>query len=184
MNVYSVRDINETCYGEVTAIEFCYRYDILGDGEAYFNWTVLILEDEENAPKFRIVDLYSIESRPSDLGGGTCISTNSDGVERQHCCDVQMLTSPFTLGANFAFGVTESPQGNTHDAQLLGFFPASMSPYNVVTVRLTNGQGLSVGSDVNRAPTVNEGLRLLWLIIGRSIDIVYICTQHGQALCY
>ena len=42
--VYHVGNLTENCHGEVTAIEYCYQYDSSGEGEAVFNWTVLILD--------------------------------------------------------------------------------------------------------------------------------------------
>ena len=46
LNIYHIDSLNEGCYGEVTAIEFCYRYNTTEDGEAIFNWTVLIMEND------------------------------------------------------------------------------------------------------------------------------------------
>ena len=49
-----VRNLTGKCQSEVTAIEYCYQYDISGEGEAVFNWIVLILDSEE-AGNFRIM---------------------------------------------------------------------------------------------------------------------------------
>ena len=144
----------------MTAIEYCYQYDNSGEGEAVFNWTVLILESEE-AGNFRITNIHIIESHPNSLNAENC----TGGTQRR-CCDTKSVNS-FILPANFAFGVTESPQGNTHGATLLGFHN-SLSQYSVNTVQLNrNAVILSVGSAVPRTPVVMRGLRMLWFVIGK-----------------
>ena len=45
IHIYRVQSLSAECYGEVTAIEFCYEYNPVGSGEPIFNWTVLILEE-------------------------------------------------------------------------------------------------------------------------------------------
>ena len=70
IHIYCVQSLSAECYGEVTAIEFCYEYDPAGSGEPIFNWTVLILE-ETNC--FTITRIISIESHPNSANGAICI---------------------------------------------------------------------------------------------------------------
>ena len=37
IHIYHVQNLNTECYGEVTAIEFCYEYNTIGLGEPVFN---------------------------------------------------------------------------------------------------------------------------------------------------
>ena len=104
---------------------------------------------------------YVIESRRS-AGSASC--TNSGG--QFTCCDVTDIES-FDLPMNFIFGVTESAQGNTHEATLLGFSDA-LSQYRVNSVLLVKaGLTLSVGSPIRNSPPVPRGLRMLWFVIGK-----------------
>ena len=162
INIYSVDSLNEDCSGEVTAIEYCYRYDVSGAGEAVFNWTVLILEDT-GAGNFRITNSYTIESRPDSSSSVTCTDVNSG---RKECCDVDQING-FNWPDNFVFGVTGPSQGNTHSATLLGYFD-TLPQYQVNTVLLNRaGLSVSVGSTVPSVPVVQRGLRMLWFVIGR-----------------
>ena len=163
INIYSVGSLNEDCSGEVTAIEYCYQYDVSGAGEAVFNWTVLTLEDTESS-NFRITNTYTIESRPDSLSSVTCADVNSG---RRDCCDVDQINGFGSLPDNFVFGVTGPSQGNTHGATLLGVHD-SVSQYLVNTVILSSaGQSLSVGSTLPSTPVVQRGLRMLWFVIGK-----------------
>ena len=159
LNIYTVGDLTE-CHGEVTAIEFCYQYNTMGVGESYFNWTVLILEDDGSSD-FRIADLYAVESCPGLLEDDSCTIVNTN---KRRCCDKKLLNTPFTLQTNFTFGVTESVQGN--NAQLLGFFD-TLAGHVVNTVQLSSGS-VSVGSTLPRAPVIDRGLRMLWFVVGKS----------------
>ena len=104
---------------------------------------------------------YVIESRRS-AGSESCTSSGGQNT----CCDVTDIEN-FDLPMNFIFGVTESAQGNTHRATLLGFFD-TLSPYMVDTVLLTKaGLTLSVGSTVPSSSPVQRGLRMLWFVIGK-----------------
>ena len=152
-----MRNLNEACSGKVTAIEYCYHYDVIRAGEAVqFNWTVLILEDD-GAGNFRITNSYTIESR-TDSGAA------SSG--RRTCCDIEQINS-FNLSVNFIFGVTGPCQGNTHNATLLGFAD-SLPQYQVDTVIQSRaGLSLSVGSRIRSAQVVQRGLRMLWFVIGK-----------------
>ena len=160
---YNLGSLNEDCSGEVTAIEYCYRYDVIGAGAAVFRWTVLILEDT-GASNFRITNTYTIESRPDSSSTVTC-GDGSNG--RKDCCDVDQINGFGNLPDNFIYGVTGPSQGNTHSATLLGYFD-SLSQYQVNTV-LQNSIGLSltVGSTVPNHHVAVGGLRMLWFVIGR-----------------
>ena len=171
VNVYSVDTLTDDCYGEVTAIEFCYRYTVSDDGEAdgqaYFNWTVFILEDDGSGP-FVINNIYTIESRPSLLNSASC---TDGGLFTRRCCDTQHIGT-FILSMNFAFAITESAQGNTHGAVLLGF-PDALPEYrvhNVIQLNkniFTNFDSLSVGSTLPRLQSLERALRFLWFIVGK-----------------
>ena len=116
INIYRVQTLNAECFGEVTAIEFCYRYSTTArPGEAVFNWTVLIFEE---TAIFTVTKIYILESRPGSLHGGECVDI---GGGRAECCDRQPAIDGFDLQNGFIFGVTESAQGNTAGASLLGF---------------------------------------------------------------
>ena len=163
INIYRVGSLNEHCSGEVTAIEYCYRYDVSGAGEAVFNWTVLILEDAGSS-NFRITNTYAIESRPNSSSSVNCGNVNSG---RKDCCDVDQINGFGNLPVNFVFGVTGSSQGNTHSATLLGFYDI-LQQYQVNTVLLNSaGHSLSVGSTLPSVPVDQRGLRMLWFVIGK-----------------
>jgi hypothetical protein len=146
----------------VNAIEYCYRYSTsAGSGQPTFNWTVLILEDSGN--DFIINSVYVILSRlPVDSENCT-----SDG-QLHTCCDRNDIEGFDLLTPNFAFGVIESAQGNTHGATLLGFIDA-LPQYQVDVLLLSRaGVTLSVGSTIIRnRPTVPRGIRMLWFVIGK-----------------
>jgi hypothetical protein len=154
INLYRVQNLNAECYGEVTAIEFCYRYNTGGPGEPVFNWTVLILE-ETNV--FTVTRIITIESHPDLLDGNSCMDAGE-------CCDREDISNFQTN--NFIFGVTESAQGNTHGATLLGFHD-SLNEYMVDTLLIpTTGLSISVGSTLTRPQSgVPRGLQLLWFMI-------------------
>ena len=164
INIYSVGSLNQDCSGEVTAIEYCYRYDVSGAGEAVFNWTVLILENAGSS-NFRITNSYIIESRPNSSSSVTCGAVSNG---RKDCCDVDQINGFGSLPENFVFGVTGPSQGNTHNATLLGFHDTSLSQYVVSTVHVSRGSlSLSVGSTVPSVPVIQRGLRMLWFVIGK-----------------
>ena len=98
------------------------------------------------------------------MGGASC-SSSGDEIT---CCDVTSING-FVFLMNFAFGVTESAQGNTHGATLLGYSD-SLFPYRVNAVFINRAEvSLSVGSTVRNSPTVQRGIRMLWFVIGKSI---------------
>ena len=163
VNIYSVGSLNQDCSGEVSAIEYCYRYDINGAGEAVFRWTVLILEDAGSS-NFRITNSYTIESRPNSSSSVNYCGAANSGTRK--CCDVDQING-FNLPDNFVFGVTGPSQGNTHNATLLGFHE-SLSQYVVSTVLLSSaGLSVSVGSTVPSVPVDQRGLRMLWFVISK-----------------
>ena len=144
----------------MTTIEYCYRYSTsAGSDQPTFNWTVLIVEDARN--NFVIISTYIIQSHGS-VSGASCTSSG----DQVTCCDRTNIES-FDLPVNFIFGVTESVQGNTHGATLVGYHGAL--PQYTVNAILINRAGLtlSVGSTIPSSPTVQRGLRMLWFVIGK-----------------
>jgi hypothetical protein len=153
----------------VTAIEFCYRYDTEGPGEPVFNWTVLILREETNV--FTITRIIAIESHPGLLesDGNSCMDAGGGRVD---CCDREDINSFIFQRHNinmYTFGVTESSQGNTHGATLLGFHD-SQNEYIVDTLTISvSGLNISVGSTVSRPGGAQRGLRQIWFVIGECL---------------
>ncbi len=167
INMYRVQNLNTMCYGEVTAIEYCYRYNTVALGDVVFNWTVLIIE-ETNI--LNVTKIYILESHPSSLSEEECRNIDE---EEAICCDRKDIES-FDLPMNFVFGVTESAQGNTAGATLLGFFDDAafnvQPDYVVSTIQIDKGQinTLSVGSTLSRpGGGLQRGLRMLWFVIGK-----------------
>ena len=156
----------------MTAIEFCYEYTVSGQGEAIFNWTVLILENSQGG-SFIITNLYVIGSRPDSLDSGSCMDTSNG--QRRRCCDVEPEISGFNLSVDFVFGVTGPSQGNTHSASLLGYHEA-LPQYGVDTVQLSSAAlSLSIGSIIPSVPLVQRSLRWLWLVTGKLMQCVKVC---------
>ena len=177
INIYRVGSLNGNCLGEVSAIEYCYQYTVSGQGEAVFNWTVLILDNLLSGTDLRITHLYTIDSRPDSLDDGAC--QNANGGAKRRCCDVEHI-SGFNLSVDFVFGVTESARGNTHSATLLGYHESGQPEYLVGT-QLQNKMGLSllVSSTVpGNALSQQRGLRMLWFVIGK----LNVCTSKLNAL--
>ena len=163
--MYRVQNLNADCTREaVTAIEFCYQYtDTVGPGEPVFNWTVVILE-ETNV--FTITRIIAIESHPNELDDNDC--TDGEEGKQVACCDREDISSfNFQRSDMFVFGVTESAQGNTYGATLLGIHE-SQAEYIVDTSTISaTGQNISVGSTLPRPGLTVRGLRLLWFVIGK-----------------
>ena len=99
------------------------------------------------------------------------------GIGQAECCDREYVSNFNFQTNNFVFGVTESTQGNTHGARLLGFFE-SQPEYIVHTLLIsTVGQTISVGSSLIRPNTgVQRGLRMLWFVLGKFIQWCAHCT--------
>ena len=166
LTMYRVQNLNADCTREaVTAIEFCYQYtDTVGPGEPVFNWTVVILE-ETNV--FTITRMMVIESHPNELDDNDCTNVGEGG--QVVCCDRKDISSfNFQRSDMFIFGVTESAQGNTHGATLLGVHE-SQAEYRVDTLMSSvDKQSISVGSTLPRPGSGDQrGLRLLWFVIGK-----------------
>ena len=159
LHIYRVPNLGTSCYGHVTAIEYCYRYSATAvTGQVIFNWMVLILKDAGS--NFVISSTYVIQSHGS-VGGASC--TNSG--DQVTCCDRTNING-FDLPQNFIFGVTESSQRNTAGATLLGFHD-SLPLYQVDVVLLNKAEvTLSVGSTIRNTPTTQRGIRMLWFVIG------------------
>ena len=157
--IYRVPTLAASCYGTMTAIEYCYRYSqaTAGSGQVTFSYTVLILEDVPGN-NFLINSTYTIQSRGS-VDSPHC---NRSG-DQVTCCDVTNIEN-FLLPSNFAFGVTFD-QGNTNGVTLLGFHASEYG----VDVELLNRAGLtlSVGSTITDGVTVLRGIRMLWFVIGK-----------------
>ena len=163
LNIYHLSDLEEACYGSVVEIEYCYQFNNTTEGPAVFNWTVLIFEQTQSSDFIvKIMDTIIIESCALYAN---CMSVPGQPLKEQ-CCDTTVVPE-FELSMNFTFGVTESAQGNTHDATLLGFHH---SQYRVNAIRLNKArQSLTIGSTVDLSGVSvepNSGLRMLWFIIG------------------
>ena len=161
--IYRVSNLNASCYGPVTAMEYCYRYSTAGSGQPMFNWTVFILEDT-GSNNFVINGTYVIQSRGS-MGSASCTSSG----DHVTCCDLTSISS-FDLPTSLTFGVIESIQGNTHEATLLGFHD-SLTQYRVSTIVFSRDglNYLSVGSslEIPDNSVYQGGLRMLWFVIGK-----------------
>ena len=163
--IYRVPNLDANCYGPVTAIEYCYRFNTstrAGSGPPTFNWIVLIFYDT-GGNQIVIHRMYFIQSRAS-----VTKCTFIAALGRVVCCDRTNINN-FDLPQNFIFGVAESAQGNTHEAKLLGYSSLLTSQYSVSTVVLTKaGLTLSVGSSINiPSGSMQTGLRMLWFVIGK-----------------
>ena len=161
--IYRISNLNASCYGPVTAIEYCYRYSIAGSGQPMFNWTVFILEDN-GSNNFVINGTYVIHSRGS-MDSASCTSSG----DQVTCCDLTSISS-FDLLTSLTFGVIESIQGNSHGATLLGFHD-SLAQYRVSTIVFSRDglNYLSVGSslEIPDNSVYQGGLRMLWFVIGK-----------------
>ena len=176
IRLHRVENLTVECTGEVTAIEYCYQYYSIEPGEAIFNWTVLFLKEESDS--FKITKVHSIESHPNSLPENDCQNdTRVPGTIR--CCDRENITS-FDLDLqmnDFIFGVTESAQGNTHNAALLGFH--SLPEYNVDTMLVSKAglmMNISVGYTLPKPSGARRGLHMLWFVIGKSAGIINTAT--------
>ena len=173
--IFRASNLAASCYGPVTAIEYCYRYSTTaGSGQATFNWTVLILED--TGSNFVIDSIYDITSR-LPISSENC---TNDGQLRRTCCDRTDIEGFDLSIPNFAFGVTELAQGNTHEVTLLGFSDA-LPQYSVNAILFARADViLSIGSTISNRPTMQSGIRMLWFVSGKhqysnttDHDIVY-----------
>ena len=109
-----------------------------------------------------ISHIFAIQSRGS-ADGARCTTSSAQVT----CCDRTDIDR-FDLPINFIFGVTESAQGNTAGASLLGFHD-SLPEYQADVVLLNRAevsQRLSVGSTIPSRSTATRGIRMLWFAIG------------------
>ena len=167
--IFRTPNLDSNCYGLVTVIEYCYRYNGHSDQVIQFNWTVLILEDEGD--NFVINRTYYIQSLGS-MGGANCTS----GIPRPGqttCCDKTYING-FNLLTNFIFGVTESAHGNTPGpTTLLLGYSNSQTRYWVDTIQIVKaGLTLSEGSTIpsRLSPgTIQRGVRMLWFVVGKHL---------------
>ena len=116
LHIHCVSNLDASCYGPVTAIEYCYRYSTTaGSGQVTFSSIVLILEDTGN--NFMINSTYNIQSR------GSVDSPHCDNSGDQvTCCDVTNIIEKNYPAIKFYLGVITSAQGNTPGVTLLGFY--------------------------------------------------------------
>ena len=176
LHIYNLSDeLSASCYGRVIAIEYCYQFDP-GEGPTFFNWTVLILKETDHSDGFNIRDIITIENCEPDA-----TSCRSD---QPLCCDMIDIES-FDLyisdSQNFIFGVTESAQGNTAGAALLGF-PDSLPRYQVDVLLFNRADvNLSIGSTIKNKSPVLRGIRMLWFVIGKltftTSRVIILCTH-------
>ena len=179
IHLYRVHNLSTECTGEVTAIEYCYQYYSNLTGEAVFNWTVLFFGKEREG--FEITRIDNVESHPSSLPESDC-RVDTSVPETLTCCDRKSIPS-FPLDPqmnNFIFGVTESAQGNTHNASLLGFH-SSLVQYRVDTMIVSKAgiqNDISVGYALPRPSVAKRGLLMLWFVIGKLVLVYKIryCT--------
>ena len=168
--MYGVHNLSTECTGEVTAMEYCYRYYSNVRGEVVFNWTVLFFNDSRE--RFEITRIDNIESRPSSLSINDCwADTSVPGTVK--CCDRKNISNfildPQMALNDFTFGVTESAQGNSHNTTLLGFH-SSLVQYCVDTVIVSKAgiqNDISVGYALPRPGVAKRGLLMLWFVIGK-----------------
>ena len=154
IHVYRVPNLRNSCYGRVTAIEYCYRYaPTAGVGQFNFNWTLMFFQ--EAGSNLVINDIYVLQSLGS-TGGATCRSGNGF----MDCCD--MTNVSFDLPRDFIFGATESAQGNTHFDELLAFDDITVSDKWELN---KGGLTLSEGSTVPTLPTLVRGILMLWFVV-------------------
>ena len=126
-------------------------------GQATFNWMILILKD--TGSNFEISRINVIQSYGS-VNDASCKVSG----EQVMCCDRTSINR-FDLSQNFSFGVTESSQGSTAGATLLGFSD-SLPQYQVDVVLINRAEvTLSVGSNIRNRPTTKRGIRMLWFVI-------------------
>ena len=162
LHIYHLSELDESCYGRVIAIKYCYQFNDT-TVPAAFNWTVLILEDRlSDHNNFEVIDTITIESCESDTT--SCRS----GQPWPPCCDmINIENIDLVIEQKFTFGVIKSAQGNTAGATLLGF--ADALPQYQVDVVLINRVGLtlSVGSTIRNRSPAQRGIRMLWFVIGK-----------------
>ena len=78
------------------------------------------------------------------------------------CCDRTSIEGFDLSTPDFAFGVVESAQGNTHGATLLGFSDA-LPQYRVNALLFARAEVTqSIGSTIRNRSTVPRGIRMLW----------------------
>lgn len=171
--MHRVQNLTDGCHGEVTAIEYCYRYYHSPElGDAAFNWTVLFFIEE--GERLKITRIDNIESRPNSLPKSDC-QIDIPGTVK--CCNREIITS-FDLGPHmngFIFGVTEAAHGNTRNAALVGFH-SSLLEYNIDTMIVSKAglqNNISVGYTLPRTSGGQTlGLQMMWFVIGKSADTI------------
>ena len=164
LNIYSVPSLNHNCDGQVTGIEYCYCYRTNGQETTIrFNWTLLVLSEAGQGsgglPTFTIIDYYNIESHmhsgPGE-SGENCVCNWTDILD-------------FDLPEEkFAFAVTESAIGNSHEAALQRSHD-TVASLRVYTTEQTPPVSLSRGSSFMASTTARLlGLPYLWFVVGNN----------------
>ena len=160
--------MNDDCYGTVVAIKYCYRLAIdgLGDLDAQFNWTVLILDSHET--NFIIRETFTITGSHSVVNqsaGQTC------EAYKQFICCTKQINGFHLPKENFAFGVTNniiSAQGNNTTLELMAFedsrYPVNATLVPKADLDLTKGPG-SNNITTTYQQSTKVGVRCLWFII-------------------
>ena len=165
--IFNASNLDASCYGPVTAIEYgdsdrdmASGGSSTGGGQAMFNWTILILEATGN--DFVINSIHFITSH-LPVSSANC-TNNGDQVT---CCNRNNIDGIHLSTSSFAFGVTESAQGNTHGATLLGFFDA-LTEYRISAIVFNkNEETISIGKTIRNRPPVPRGICMLWFVIGK-----------------
>ena len=166
--VYRVPTLDASCYDQVIArIEYCYRYNRnAASGQPNFSWKVLILEDT-GSNYFMVSSTYAIQTR-SSMDNANCTNSGSQTT----CCDRTNIDHEFNLPMNFIFGVTESSQENTHNAELLRFPDIGDNLVDTHLVDKATDQALSMGSRIMYTNWSSpRGLLLLWFVIGKYLKL-------------
>ena len=167
MYLFSVPHLDPSCYGTVTAIEYCYQYNLdypVFGSEAAFNWTVLILNSQ-----LTITNTFAIESHPANGNSHKKSRWNNICHDYTCTCDTTFIPSFDLPQESFTFGLISSSQGNAHGATLLAFHP-SLDKYLVNVVNFpARDQQLTKGSTVyiDAHQHTRLGFRTVWFVIGK-----------------
>ena len=160
--IFPFMNLSDHCLGSVFSIKYCYHYESTTGSGAHaviFNWTIIALDNN-----YSIISIFHTESASNRLN-----CTNTGG--RITCCDVTRVKD-FNLSRDiYAFGITESVYGNTHNATLSAFH-SSREDYQVATALINSNNlmnSLAVGYSLSNhhISLVSRGLRCLWFVIAK-----------------
>ena len=151
--IFSLPHLNDTCYGTVTAIDYCYEYNGAG-----FNWTVLILNSH-----FTILETFHIENHST-------VHQNTIG-RTAFQCDTMYIDGFDIPRNNFFFGVTDSVEGS--GASLLTFHDSLYMVDAIVmpkdNLKLTRGSTIPTTD----SQSTLRGVRCLWFVIGAGMTMLH-----------